>query len=227
MIKNSKIFSFLIILVLLVSFTFAQIDNVEKQIEDAAEGLKGNVTKVRGFTETDKWNFIGAQWKEFLLKNKAVAGVDSFFTKINIVFVIFLGMDWSISLELFFGFLFWIFTFFSINKYMSSIGKGGIGILYSIALLVLLAQINLFEYFGKWSFGIIFFKDIILWKFFSVASIILFIVGYYIFNKFFANRLKSKREEKEKKEERSDRKTFGQWVKAVTGGDWRTENKFS
>ena len=79
MIKNSKIFSFLIILILLVSFTFAQIDNVEKQIEDAAEGLKGNVTKVRGFTETDKWNFIGAQWKEFLLKNKAVAGVDSFF----------------------------------------------------------------------------------------------------------------------------------------------------
>ena len=104
-------------LILLVFVVSAQLGNVENQIEGAVDSIENNITKIKEFTEVSKWDFIGSQWKEFLLKDKTIAGIDAFFTKINIVFVVLFARDWSISLEMLFVFLLYALFLFTSNLF--------------------------------------------------------------------------------------------------------------
>ncbi|MEK6894232.1 MAG: hypothetical protein AABX10_02100 [Nanoarchaeota archaeon] len=208
-------------LVLLVSAVSGQLDQTQKDIEKSGEEVQKAAEKARGFTEADYWENIGLQWKEFLLRNKFVSSVNVFFTKINIVFLILFGMNWSLSFNMFFAFLFWVFTLYSIIKYMSSVDKKAIGILYSFIIVILLAQINLFEYVGKWSVALVFYKSSLLWKVGFFLGVMVLFVFFGVLNKFFSNLLKKRKEGKEKNADKEDRKTFGQWVYALTGRDWR------
>lgn len=213
-------------LVLLVSAVSGQLDQTQKDIEKSGEEVQKAVEKARGFTEADYWENIGLQWKEFLLRNKFVSSVNVFFTKINIVFLILFGMNWSLSFNMFFAFLFWVFTLYSIIKYMSSVDKKAIGILYSFIIVILLAQINLFEYIGKWSVALVFYKSSLLWKVLFFLAVIGFFVGFWGLNRSIAKWIKKKREEWEADVEKDAKMTFVQWIKATTGGNWRTTKKF-
>lgn len=196
-----KVFCFFALLLIFSSLVYAQsLDKTQEDIDKAAGDLEDSVNKFRDLQDPDSWSFIFSQWKEFLLKNKLISGVNDFFTNINIVFVIFFGMDWDLSPQMFFAFLFWIFTLFSAINYFSTINKGGIGILYSFIAVVLLAQINLFEYVGKWSVSLIFYKTSIVWRILFFIVLIGLFVCWMLANKSVANWLKKRREEKEKKE---------------------------
>jgi hypothetical protein len=197
--KHYKIFFILLVFSMLIGVVHGQSSTLEqnqKNIEDSAKNLQESVDKARGFTQEDYWQNIGSQWKEILLKNKLIAGLDSFFTKINLLFIILFGMDWSLSFNMLFAFLFWIFTFFSILKYFSSIGKSNIGLLYSFIGVILLAQINFFEYIGKWSVALVFYKTSILWR----SVFFIFLIGLYVVwmlvHKSVADWLKKRKENK-------------------------------
>lgn len=207
-----------LIFLFLISFVYAQTPSTEQEIDKAAEELENKVNTARGFTEAEYWENIGVQWKEFLLRNKAVSSVNSFFTKINIVFIILFGMDWSLSANMFFALFFWVIMFFSINRYMASIDKGGIGFLYSLIIVVLLAQINLFEYVGKWSVALVFYKGSVLWKVLFFLFIIGLFVGFWAFSRSISNFLKKRKEEKEKKKDRKAKETFGKMINAAVEG---------
>ena len=211
----------LLCFVLLVSAVSGQLDEAEKKIDETSKNLQESVDKARGFTQADYWENIGLQWKEFLLRNKFVSSANAFFTKINIVFVILFGMNWSLSFNMLFAFLFWIVILYCIYRYTSTISDGWLSFLYSFIALVLLAQINLFEYVGKWSVALVFYKSAFLWKVAFFLGVLVLFVIFGILNKSLSNWFKKRKESKEENIEKEDKKTFGQWVYALTGGDWR------
>jgi len=215
MLKKNIAFLFFGILLLSLVSSQASLGETEKSLKEATKSAEESVEKIRGFTEADKWNFIGLQWKEFLLKNKLIAGMDAFFTKINIVFVILFGMDWRFSMQILFAFLFWCFTLFSVNKYIFSVTNNNISLIYSFVPVILLAQINLFEYVGKWSVALVFYKDSILWKTLLFLFIIAIFVVFGLLNSSISKLLKKKKEKKEKGEEKETIKTLSGMIDAA------------
>lgn len=208
----------LISLIILISAVSGQLDETQKDIEETSKDLQDAIDKARGTTQAEYWENIGLQWKEFLLRNKFVSAINTFFTDINIVFLILFGMDWSISFNMFFAFGFWIIVFLSIYNYMKSVDKAGIGIIYSLVIVILLAQINLFEYLGTWSTGLIFYGNSIVWKVLTFIFLTGFCVGFALFHKSIANFLKRRKEEKEKRKEKKTKETFGKMISAAVEG---------
>jgi len=166
-----------------------------------AGSLESNVSKIKEFTEKDKWEFIGAQWKEFLLKNKVIAGADLFFTDINIVFVIFLGMNWSLSLQMLFAVMFFAFTFISLISYSKLKFKNGWNVLLvSLGVTVIIAQARIFSYLSAGAVKIILYKSGAVWS--SVMFIVIMgaLFAYLILNREISKSLKKAKEKREKEE---------------------------
>lgn len=187
---------FVLFAILLVSSVFGQTGGAEDQIKETIGTIEKNISTAREFTEADKWNFLGAQWKEFLLKNKAIASVDSFFTKINIVFVILFARSWNISLEMFFIFLLWIFTLISLIGYTNIfLVKSNIQRFFvALALTIVLAQVKLFYYISVGLNKLILYKSSSWWKFTIFVVIIAGFFIYLILNKEIAKLIKENNE---------------------------------
>ena len=198
---NNKIsLGFSIGLMFLVSVVSGQLAGVENQIEGAVSNLEKNITKVKEFTEASKWDFIGSQWKEFLLKNKAIAGVDAFFIKVNIVFVVLFAHDWAISLEMLFVFLLWIFTAISLYGYANCflIKSGVQGFLIALGLTIVLAQARLFYYISQSLIKIILYKPSPWWKSLIFLCVIISLVVYLFVNKTISKNLIKARGKRDK-----------------------------
>ncbi|MGV8142747.1 MAG: hypothetical protein ACP5NS_03880 [Candidatus Pacearchaeota archaeon] len=190
------LFSFL----LSFGFVIAQLGGVEDQIKDTSENLENNITAIKEFTEKDNWNFIGSQWKEFLLKNKSVVLVDSFFTKINPLFLFLFARDWSLSLGMLFVFLLWLFTLLSAYSYASAYDlKKWQCWLASIAGVMFFAHIRLFNVMSAVFEKILLYRAGFWWSFFSWTLVVILIYSYLFINKFFSKRIKLARE-KDKQE---------------------------
>ncbi len=167
---------------------------------DAEKILNASKT-LKGLTENDSISFLGGQWKELLLKNKFVAGMDEFFRKINIVFVILFSRSYDLSLELFLAFLIWFFTFLSLRRYTFVFFKQGWQKwLVSFGGVLVLAHIQLFNLLSGIIVKIMFYKKEWYWNFIILLVIFVAIVFYYFVNKYIATLLKKSREGKEKGE---------------------------
>ena len=183
-----------------ISFASAQLSGLENQIEDVSGNLEGNVTKIREITERDKWDFIGSQWKELLLKNKAVAGIDAFFTKINIVFVVLFAHDWDFSLGLLFVFLIWLFTLLSFVTYARlKFDNGWTVFLVSLGATLVFAHARIFNYLSNGAVKVFLYKPSAGWRLLILAVEILALFAYLKLNQFISKNLK-KAKEKRKKE---------------------------
>ena len=199
---NSKLFlSFLIGLMFLVSIVpvFAQIGDVENQIEGAVDNLENNITKIKEFGEKDKWDFIGSQWKEFLLKNKAIAGVDAFFTKINLVFVVLFAHGWAISLEMLFIFLLWLFTLISLYSYLKlKLENGWTKLFISLGVTLILAHSKIFNYVSESAVKVIFYKSSAGWRSLMLILVLGGLVIYLMLNRTIRDSLQKAREKRDK-----------------------------
>ncbi len=189
-----------LLLLFAISFASAQLSGLENQIEDVSGNLEGNVTKIREITERDKWDFIGSQWKELLLKNKAVAGIDAFFTKINIVFVVLFAHDWDFSLGLLFVFLIWLFTLLSFVTYARlKFDNGWTVFLVSLGATLVFAHARIFNYLSNGAVKVFLYKPSAGWRLLILAVEILALFAYLKLNQFISKNLK-KAKEKRKKE---------------------------
>ena len=186
--------------ILFFGFVSAQLGNIESQIEDVAGNLENNITKIKEFTEGSKWDFIGAQWKEYLLKNKAIAGVDAFFTKINPIFLFLFARDWSISLGMLFVFMLWLFTLLSAYWFASAYAlKMWQSWLISLGGAIFLAHLRIFNLLASISEKIILYKVGYWWRL-SIFVLIVFLIHVYLFvSKFLSKQIKLSRQ-KEKQE---------------------------
>jgi len=200
-----------VFLVFLGGFVSAQLGGIENRIDDTRDNVEGNITAVREFTERDRWNFIGSQWKEFLLKNKFIAGVDAFFSKISVVFVILFAKSWELSIEMLFVFMLWLFTVLSLYGYFFFFKAKGIRWIGSVLGAVALAQAKVFYFISAGMYKLVFLKNGYWWNFLTFIVCIGLIVLYLKINKVISKQLektRKKRDEHEKDVEFKEVKAF-------------------
>ena len=122
-------------------------DAVDKGIEDKVENLEG---KIDEYTDQDKWeekwDYLGKEWKNILLKNPVVFASDTFLKKISIVFEILLGESYSLSIGFFFLIFLWLYLLFNLSFLLKAFFSGGISWVMSFLILLLFARIG---FFGK------------------------------------------------------------------------------
>src|SRR3989344_1327612 len=155
MIKRGLAISFLFLLLIgiFVSLVTAQdFGDVGDNLEKRAEQLEETKEKIEEYTDKDyyqeKWDYLGKEWKSILLKNKFVSTMDSFFTRISIVFQVFFGVPYALSLVLLGIVFLWLIVFIDAGRIINSWGivKGGFAYLASAAFAIVLAQIQFFRY---------------------------------------------------------------------------------
>lgn len=204
--RKREVFVFLVLfLVLFVSLSFVAAQDLG-DISDQATKTAENVSET---IEDIKVKFLGTEWKEFLLKNKFIKRADKALTKLNPLFFLLFSRNYSLSLEMFFVFLLWLFVLLSVGSYTSffehpgfeKYGLSGLTKLIApLAITIILAHIQVFNSITAGIIKVIFYKSSTLW---SIAAFVIVITGliFILFlNKMLGDRLKKFKEDAEKKE---------------------------
>lgn len=149
---NKKIFLILIILLLTslnLTPALAQqppgISELPKGSEQLAEKI-ANPEEIIEDAES-KWDYLGKEWKNILLKNSIIKKIDSFFTKISFIFRILFGQTYSLSITLFFVVILWFFIFIFVGNILKSSGfiRGVPAYLIGLVPAIILAQLDIFR----------------------------------------------------------------------------------
>jgi len=99
-----------------------------------------------GVKLTEKWEYLGKEWKNILMGNSIIRGIDSFFQKISIVFSVLFGIEYSLSLALFLTIILWLYVFFMLTGVLGNIiSSKWVSLLISLGFVILLAQIKSFQ----------------------------------------------------------------------------------
>jgi hypothetical protein len=86
-----------------------------------------------------RWEYLQTEWKTILLKNKFISSINSFFTKISIVFKLLFGMDWVFpSLLLFTVVILWIFFLINFSSIIDTFSTFSHWISYAIGFLIVI-----------------------------------------------------------------------------------------
>ncbi len=174
--KSLFVFSILFILAVL-SFASAQV-NVE-QVDDISKKVEGSAEKLSDIIEKQKDDkgYLTRELTSVFTKNKIVGGIDSFFKKIDIVFVVLFGEHYALlSGKLLIVFILWVWLFFKIGDLIS---KGTwfssiVSHLIALASVVILAQARVFSYMANFVLWAIFAKD--AWWFRIIIALVFVIV---------------------------------------------------
>jgi len=189
--KSFMFFCFGILLFFIFSFVNAQTPTglSQEEMEDLSD--------LTVAANPQNWGEILSGLKEKILSNSIVAGINSFLIKINILFVILFGTDYSWSLFMLFVIVFWVFFLIEIAGAlrMTSIFSKGISLVISLGLTIILAQLGLYSAISNLLFNNSFILNAEPW----VG--ILFYVGIFILLIFIATvqKLVEKKLEKNKK----------------------------
>lgn len=193
----------ILILVSLIIFSFANIQKISSQglegAEEQLENLEQKADVINEFTEADKWEYLSKEWNTILLKNPKISAIDSFLKKINFMFVLFFGENYSISLTLLFVIIFWIFFILNFNKIFTNYSFLSLGISLSLSFLItiIMAHLHILRFFSELVFKLIFYKEGIWgWIWFIIFLIIL--SGISIVVKYFGAINVRKREQMKK-----------------------------
>ena len=195
-----------LLLFLLILFQFVFVSAQTPQIIDQNDSIVQGVQKLQEFTEEERWNFIGEKWKEQFLKNKFVSDADQFFKKINFVFVFLLAKDYTLSPILFFSFLFWLITFVICKKYFIFLKDEWMQYVASFAFSVALSHMQIFNSLSSLLFRVTLYKPEWWWKTLSYIIIIVGVLAYYLFLKYFGKIIEAQKKKKKDKQAELDKK---------------------
>lgn len=145
-------------------FVVLYINNVQS-LGEGIEGVEGDAKKIlnatttlKKFTEEDKWEFLGKQWKEFILRNAFIAGIDAFLRNINIVFRFIFSQDYDLSLTFFVSVFLLLYFFFAIGGIIKSYSAFSPTTSYvtGFGLTLILAHTKLFKLLAELFIWLIF-----------------------------------------------------------------------
>jgi len=206
--KIGILFLFFILSILILPLVISvDIDDIQEQV-NKIQDVKDKYSDTSYWNE--KWDYLGKEWKNILMKNKFVTILDGFFTKISVVFQILFGVPYSMSFVLLGIVFLWIFVFLEIGRIFNLFEKthGLIAYLISAGFAIFLAQLKLFE-------SLILLAGQFIFSFESLfMKIILFclVIGAFIFLNHFIGILiisfKKDIEKQEKEEEKLNRWTL-------------------
>lgn len=147
MVKRSLIFFLLGIVLLHFYFTSAQ--NQEpfdrSGFEEGAGKILDTTEKLKEFAEKDRLDYLGEQWKSFLLKHPVIAKVNATLMKANPLFFFFFGDDYDFSYKYFLLILFSIaffLTFQEIFLYFSNF-NGKYSYLFAFLFTLIIAHLDI------------------------------------------------------------------------------------
>lgn len=217
-----------VLIVLIICAIFFSINGIaqETPISPEIEGEAGKITNAteklqnftEAFTEENRWEYLGGEWRKALLKNKIIGRFDAAFTRINFVFVILFARDYSLSLTLIFVFLLWLFTALSIEGYLIIIENKSYRALAAFAITIALAHMQVFNYIAKGAFKIIFYRSEWWWSLLSAVIVFVAAFLYLYINKIFAAKIKKGHEEARKKHFEHKTKELESFQKGVGEG---------
>jgi hypothetical protein len=210
---NKKINVLFLFLILFSNLIYASsLDSVQEKVGEAEEKFD----KAKEFTERDKWDYLGEEWKKFFLKNKFFSKIDELCKGINPIFVILLGEDYSFSLTFFFIFIFWVFisliVFFLFKDYIGITEKNWICFLIGAIVSSLVAQSGAYRIIAEVTFRFLFFKGGFLDYFFLFFFLVILFVIFDLFRGF-GKKFKAEREKIDKEQEKRDRFMLNKIVK--------------
>lgn len=198
-----------------INLVSAQIDTGidTSGFEGDAEKILNATKTLRNFTEENRWEYIGEQWKGLLLKNKGIATIDKAFRNLNFLFFFLFGENYDLSLTLLFAILLWIFFFAMFGKITSSFSTFSEPVSYIVAfcMAVILAHLKFYHLISLILFKIIFFKGgiwgwIFLVLFFALYFVVLIFIERIIWR--IGRMTRKTKEEQEKWDEKFRFKVF-------------------
>lgn len=166
-------------IILLSGFAFAAesgLDRLNEQIEEINKA-KGEVEKTASDIDNAKWEYLSAKWNQTLMGNKYVRAVDGFLNKIDFVFIVLLGQDYSLSfnffMPLFLWFIFW-YVLYDLFKDFSSFSKRT-ALFISLGLTIIIGQLGILRLTSEGIFRIMFYKSG-WWPFISTVLLVIVLV---------------------------------------------------
>lgn len=173
---------------------------VEK-IQNISEKGKETVEKL---TDKEKREYLFKEWQDLLLKNKAVSILDSFFTKISVVFYIFLGEPYTFSGIFFIMLILWFLFFFKFSEIFSdySAFSGWVCWIIGLGMAVVVAQLKILRKIAEFFVWFAFYKEATWWRVLIVIAILVGLILAYKFTSAFG---KAQKEKKQKTEEEINR----------------------
>ena len=110
------------------------------------EKLGVNPADIPQTTEQIKEDYLKQNWQEIITNNAVLGRINTFFTKISSIFQILFGQPYSLSPQLFFVILLWIYIITKIDSALNSFGmfNRAAQIVISIGSGIVLAQLNVF-----------------------------------------------------------------------------------
>jgi len=196
-------------------------DNLNPDKLQNDEVVQG-VQELQKTVEERRWEYLGNQWQEILLKNKYLSLLDNTFKKFNFVFFFLFGKDYSLSLALLFIVMLWLFfgvMFYKVMKDFSPFSEP-VSFVISLVFTVILSHLKVYSFLSSLIFKIIFFKQGV-WAWTSTAIVILvyFIILIYLERIIYVvgRRFKKSKEEKEKWDEKFERQLFRKRVEGIEG----------
>jgi len=167
------------------------------------------------------WGELLESWKQSIMQNEFVAGMNSFFTSINIIFLILFGTNYSLSLFMFFVIVFWIFFLFQISGAlrMTSIFSKGVSWIIAVGLTIVLAQVRLYSALSNLLFNNSFILNANAWvgALFYVGIIIL-LVFLGTVNKLVEKKLEKNKELLEEEKAKLNRNVLDTYVGGIKKG---------
>ncbi len=206
------------LLILQVSYIRAQ--GIQEGLEEAKEGLEEGVEKVEDIKEKleeDKWDYLGKEWKKIFLENKFVSFIDSFLTKISIVFVILFGEPYSLSLTLLFVIALWFYFFLKFSEIFTDYSSfsSSTAMVIGFALTVIFAQVKIFKKIVEFFGWLIFSQESNIWRFVIMLVIFLVMIGLYSLSSYLGKMHKKKKEEEEKGRAKEERGILHRFVETI------------
>lgn len=209
--NKRKIFLLFFVFLLLISLVSSQ----------NSGDLQENLEETREQIDEIKYNFLGEKWKEIFLKNSFVSNLDNFFNNVNFLFIALFARDWSLSFDMFFVFLMWLFTLLSLQNYLVwfkwlfFLKENWQVNLGALAFTIMLAHIQLFNSLSVVARKIILYRSSMVWAVASTIIIIMAAFFYLLINRYFGNKIKKIKEEQEKSELKTQVKANKEFIEEV------------
>jgi len=219
--KNKKI---VLLFVLLFVFAFLQTAILKADLSGTQDKLDESVGNLEGVQENieTKWDYLGKEWKNILLKNDIVKTADGFLKKISPAFVVLFGEPYSLSLTLLFIVVFWFLFFFKFKEILTdfSMFSPATSMIISFGLVIILGQVggNLFKKLVGFLGWIVFSQDAWWARTILIVVVVFAIILISKMSSLFGEAMKKNREELAKEQEKSDRKSLKSIVDSIVKG---------
>ncbi len=175
---------------------------LDDEVFNNTEAFRERADRLGEFTEEERWNYLGEEWKENFLKNDAVSKFDEGMRKINFLLFFLFGQDYDFSMIWLLAVLLWaVFfsTFFDSIVVFSPFSKLT-AFMSSFILTIIAGHLGVFRVISDKLFAFVFYRHGI-WGWIILGVSLLIVVFYLIFSYKLFKRIKLhfKLKEREKK----------------------------